>query len=373
MKEKHCIVHIPNHIEFSGKSGSNVRPQRMVEAFEKCGYHVDFVMGYGKERKKKIKEIKKSIRSGIKYDFMYCESSTMPTLLTEKCHIPLYPTLDFGFYKFCHKYGIKIGLFYRDIQWKFSIYQEYVAWYKKIVATLFYKYDLLKYRNLVDIFYIPSPPMINYLKKEKKLISKAKVLMPGGRDRSFILNSKNDYPYVPLHILYVGGVDRIYDLSVFLEAVKRLGNCVKVTLCCRREEWLESEYKYHEWLGYNINIIHKSGMDLEPFYMEADICCAFVGKGEYMSMAMPVKVFEYLGFCKPILATKGTEAGKFVEENNIGWCIDYSQEALVDTLRGIINNPNLLKEKEENEIKIVKKHTWQARAEQVISDLKQRL
>lgn len=33
-QEKRCIVHIPNHIEKSGKSGSNIRPIKMKQAFE---------------------------------------------------------------------------------------------------------------------------------------------------------------------------------------------------------------------------------------------------------------------------------------------------------------------------------------------------
>ena len=94
---KKCIVHIPNYIEKEGKSGSNIRPLKMKQAFEEAGYLVDFVYGYGKERKKKIKFIKEQIKKGIEYDFLYSESSTMPTLLTEKNHFPKYINLDFDF------------------------------------------------------------------------------------------------------------------------------------------------------------------------------------------------------------------------------------------------------------------------------------
>lgn len=110
-QEKRCIVHIPNHIEKSGKSGSNIRPIKMKQAFEENGYLVEYISGYGTERKVQINKIKRNIRNGIKYDFLYSESSTMPTLLTEKNHLPRYPFLDFSFFKFCKKNGIKIGLF----------------------------------------------------------------------------------------------------------------------------------------------------------------------------------------------------------------------------------------------------------------------
>ena len=56
MKEKRCIFHIPNYIDKTSKSGSSVRPQMMIKAFEEIGYHVDYVMGYGKERKSQIEK-----------------------------------------------------------------------------------------------------------------------------------------------------------------------------------------------------------------------------------------------------------------------------------------------------------------------------
>ena len=163
MKEKRCIFHIPNYIDKTSKSGSSVRPQMMIKAFEEIGYHVDYVMGYGKERKSQIEKIKRNIRNGVKYEFLYAENSTTPTLLTEKNHIPKYPFLDFGFFKFCKKYGIKIGLFYRDVYWKFPLYKQGVSFGKRMVTLPMFYYDLKKYKRYVDILYLPSKRMKKYV------------------------------------------------------------------------------------------------------------------------------------------------------------------------------------------------------------------
>lgn len=105
-QEKRCIVHIPNHIEKSGKSGSNIRPIKMKQAFEENGYLVEYISGYGTERKVQINKIKRNIRNGIKYDFLYSESSTMPTLLTEKNHLLRYPIFwILAFLNFARKTG----------------------------------------------------------------------------------------------------------------------------------------------------------------------------------------------------------------------------------------------------------------------------
>lgn len=89
-----------------------------------------------------------------------------------------------------------------------------------------------------------------------------------------------------------------------------------------------------------------------------------------MRMAMPIKVFEYLGHYIPIIATKDTAAGKFIEKENLGWSIEYNQEALKQCLHNILQNPTLLQEKRESEISAYEANTWKARAKQVILDLK---
>ena len=97
------IFHHPLPLRLNSSSASGIRPVRMLEAFRQLGYEVDVVAGYSSERKKIIKKIKQKIENGVKYDFIYSESSTMPTVLTDKHHLPLNPFLDFGFLFFVKK------------------------------------------------------------------------------------------------------------------------------------------------------------------------------------------------------------------------------------------------------------------------------
>lgn len=86
--EKRCIFHIPDYLDPDRASASQIRPRKMIKAFEQIGYRVDIVQGYGKQRKIKIEEIRRNVKYGVKYDFLYSESSTTPTLLTERHHLP---------------------------------------------------------------------------------------------------------------------------------------------------------------------------------------------------------------------------------------------------------------------------------------------
>ena len=72
--DKKCIFHIPNALDPMGTSGSQVRPRKMLQAFKNIGYDVDVIMGYGKSRLRSIREIKKKIIEGVKYDFLYSPS-----------------------------------------------------------------------------------------------------------------------------------------------------------------------------------------------------------------------------------------------------------------------------------------------------------
>lgn len=369
MKEdncKRCIFHIPVFIDPGGKSGSNIRPMKMISAFEKQGYAVECIMGYGKERKEKIKKVKEKIKQGVNYDFLYSESSTMPTLLTEKNHLPRYLGLDFGFFKFCKKHGIQIGLFYRDIQWKFPMYKESVFWYKRCVSIPLYRYDLWQYGKLLDRFYLASLAMKKYLEEYPKLLDKADILPPGcdAIEELEAHNIENE----KLRIFYVGGINRIYNLEMFLKVLAKFEN-VELVLCCRKTEWEESKDIYDRYMTPRIKIVHAMGEELENYYKWADLCCAFAGKGEYMSIAMPIKVFEYLGHLKPMFGTADTEAGRFIEENHIGWSIKYTEKDLERVLRKIIADPSVLKKMSKHLKDVRQKNLWTERVKKVAKDL----
>lgn len=368
MSIKRCIVHIPNSIDSRALSGSQIRPLRMIQAFRDCGYMVDVVMGNSHERKNQIKKIKKNIKNGIKYDFLYSESSTMPTLLTDKDHIPRHPFLDFGFWKFCKKNNIRIGLFYRDVQWKFPFYKESVSLVKRMIALPMYRYDLYKYKTLLDVFYLPTKQMKKYLKECPELLGRSKWLMPGCNEQENLSSYDEDERKI-INIFYVGGIVAIYDIQKFLEAVSGIDK-VNVIICCRKPEWEKVKKKYQKYLQKNIKIVHASGKELDKYYEWADICSVLGGDGDYFSMAMPVKVFEYLGKNKPMLGIKGSASGDFIENEKIGWTTEYSVEDIQKCINFIVEHPNELKEKRENEKMCFEKNTWKARAQQVINDLR---
>lgn len=361
---KRCIFHVPGYLDPDRASASQIRPVKMKKAFEEIGYTVDIVQGYGKDRKKQIGIIKKKIKSGITYDFLYSESSTMPTLLTEKSHIPVYPFLDFGFLKYIKKQGIRVGLFYRDIYWKFPKYKKDVKGLRYFAAVFLYRYDLRQYKRILDKLYLPSQKMYEYIKYEipENIVD---VLPPGCEHTRIPKKKMGDNS---LTLLYVGGIGGNYRFHTVLEVVSKMPE-VNFILCCRKEEWKQELKNYEKYLNKNIYVYHEKGSGLEKLYEKADIGLVFLESAAYGNMSMPYKTFEYLGHELPVIASKGTVAGSFVMQENVGWVLEYRAETMKKLLESLLENQNKYLEKKKNVQIVAERHTWAKRAKKVEKDL----
>lgn len=359
---KKCIFHIPMYISDMDTNASSIRPFKMIEAFRATGYDVDVVMGYGKARKAQIKKIKSNIRKGTKYDFLYSESSTMPTLLTEKRHLPVYPLLDFNFFKFCKNNNLKIGLFYRDIYWKFDIYKEGIKKWIPFVTIPFYKYDLKKYAKLVDILYTPSNEFAEYL----DIQISTKPLPSGGEyvhDKDF-----NHRENSSLELIYVGGISHSNSIRGLLEAIQPLEE-VRLTICCNKSEWDAYKPSYVDILTDRVRVVQGKGAELQKYYDSADIACLYYKNSSYSHIAMPTKLFEYIGNCMPIVSNSGKLAAEFIEKSDIGWVVNYEKDDLANLLKYLISHKDEIKRKSLNASRVAVQNTWKKRAEEVATDL----
>lgn len=353
---KRCIVHLPNKLNPDLASASQIRPKKMIMAFKKIGYEVDVVEGNSKDRSRIIRRIKKNIVSGVKYDFMYAESSTMPTLLTDSNHLPLHPFLDFGFFRFVKKHGIKIGLFYRDIYWKFPIYRENVKGIKGAFAVAMYKYDLEQYNKWLDILYMATERSYQYVNREITNPS-LETLPPACED---------DYcTYKPIGktitLLYVGGLGKQYQIDKVLEVVKEL-KMYNLIICCREKEWQSEKERLEQYLSDNIQIVHKSGDELNALYGIANIGILLFKPDEYRKIAMPYKTFEYMGNGLPMIASSDTGVGDYVNQQGIGWTIPYNNSALKELLLALYDNRQEILLKSEACKQSIMSNKWTDRA-----------
>lgn len=364
------IYHIPYKLNREHPSGSQIRPLKLLKAFENLNYKVDFIEGSASERREKIRRVKMNIKSGIKYKFLYAESSTAPTLLTEPHHLPTHPFLDYGFFSFCKRHDIRIGLFYRDIFWNFPFYGKGLTVWKIYIARLFYKLDLFMYRRFLSVLFLPS------VKMEKHIPMKFNIpildLPPAALYRNEIKKTDN-YPkdFERINIFYVGGISDLYRMHLLFECINELNN-VYVTVCCRVSDWNNVKHEYLELLSDKIQIIHEKEEGLEAYFNKAHLLSLFIEDHKYWEFVMPLKLFEYIKHQKPIIAIKGTAVGEFVHLRNLGWQIEYNKVELKSLIMAIYSNQIEYRNKWLSISHVLFENTWEARVETINKSLNPR-
>lgn len=362
---KQCIFYLPYKLDEHGAGARMMRPRKMAQAFQDIGYEVVMISGTSSERRGMIHDVKKRIKSGEKYDFLYMENHTEPTLLTDPSHLPTHPFMDYGFLKFARKHGIPIGMFYCDVFWKFDFYGADLPTWKKQAALACYRYDVREYEKLLDIFYCPNAVAYPQKIGSEKLGKIARVLLPGAEDIPVPAKKRTDEP---LTVFYVGGITLHYRIEELLKAIC-MTEGTQLILCCRKNEWESEQENFTPYMCDRVEVVHCSGDELEELYARADVGALMFEENEYMCMTVPYKAYEYLGHELPVMSTKGTIAGSFVEKNDIGWNIAYSAKAIQRVFREIFEDPALLPHKQRN-CKIAKEENlWTCRAEQVVRDL----
>ncbi|QQY15888.1 glycosyltransferase [Cutibacterium avidum] len=355
---RRCIYHVPYPLDPSTTFGGQKRAVAMLKALADWG-EVWLVAGNAAQRRRQMKVVMDAVKAGTRFEFCYSESSTMPTALTEPHHLPTHPIEDFAFLARLRRHGIPVGLFYRDVYWKFPIYGEGVPKAKQMVAQAMYRYDLLAYRQCLDVLFLPSLRMGDWVDVGDRVL---KVPLPPGHD---IDETPAATPSSPLSLFYVGGLGSLYDLRAFCEAVSKVPDA-SLTICTRPKEWEQARKDYEPVMKGNIKVVHANGKkELEPYFAAANVAVLAMAPHEYRDFAAPLKLFEYIGNGKPIIATQNTFVGDVVSRDQIGWTVKASVDEFVTLLTDLVEHPDHVESARDNVMAARDQHTWPARVEQL--------
>lgn len=360
------IFYHPAPIQENASSASGIRPFKMLSAFKRAGFEVDTVCGYPPERATSIRTIKKNVAKGVEYDFVYGENTTYPFSLCDPDHNPKYLFLDYSFWIWLKRKKIPYGCFYRDIYWKFPEFHKAIPIIKRLIFRVFYYMDVLFLKRTTKILFLPSREMALHVPFNFKPEC-IEPLPPGCdiKEGTYSLRANSD---APINVFYAGGIlPPAYNLEPMLSFFSSQTGRFRLTICCREAEWdvVVQKGVYNEINSPNIRIVHKNGPDLEEEWLRSSLFLALWERITYRDFAVPFKIFEALGYGVPVITTSDTEAGNFVEANNLGWSINPTAEELKSLLEKIQQSPGLLKEKRSAALSIQKNHTWEARAARV--------
>jgi glycosyltransferase involved in cell wall biosynthesis len=255
-----------------------------------------------------------------------------------------------------------VGLFYRDIYWKFPQFETGLSRLKLSAARYFYRADLRAYLNSVDTLFLPSRRMAKYLPEENQ--SQVAPSPPGATLRAPAKRMSSK----PLSLLYVGGIGYGYQLHKCVSAVTLVPD-THLIICTREAEWSEHQNSYNIESNVRVEVVHKSAHSLDDLYASADICVLFLKVDEYRDFAAPVKLYEYLGAGKPVIVSEGCLAAEIIKQTGAGWVVEYDELALSNLLIYLSNNPQEVHAKSQIAISLGKKQTWVSRARIIANHL----
>lgn len=352
------IFHHPLPIEADPQVGSSTHVTRMLRGFEAAGYEIEIVAGSSRERVGAMKKLRREIARGRRFDFAFAEASTAPTSLNDPSHLPLRPIADWRFFRFLRRQGVPVGLFYPDVHWRFPFYAAVVPVLKRIVAKSFYWYDLAWYHDVVDALFMPSSFMrlsVPTWRSSARVVG----LAPGGDMDPLPLQQRAGQ----LHLFYVGSVTApLYDITDLVRAVNDVPGVFLTISCPAGEREIASGM-----VNERITLVHEHGDALRERYWECDIACLVYTAEPYRVFAMPVKMFEAIGFGRPVLTGPGTSASAFIEASGMGWVVEPSH--LSTKLAALAADASLVRQRYETVIAEQDKHSWMSRAEFVAGSL----
>jgi glycosyltransferase involved in cell wall biosynthesis len=320
------LMHMPYPFPQELTSGSRVRPYQMYRAFLDLGYKVELIAGDVSGRKKQILDL---IRNGNTGDIAFCYS--------EPSTLPVHPVWDHLLYCFLAKRKLPTGIFYRDAYWKLASWYSYKG-LKTRYPWLRYRLDLLVFSMTATVIFFPSQTMADLF----SLAPPKAPLPPGGQIMA------GEYYLRPVDeiktVAYVGGIKQQYGLEILLQALDLVNRKVALNLelVCRQDEVMQqrptfAKYDGTEWL----HVHHLTNKDLEQVYRRSAIAVIPRPKSFYNDLAMPVKLFEYLSYGLPIVATNCTEMANFISRNKVGLIAEDNASSLADRLLQLVEDKAL--------------------------------
>lgn len=358
---KVMIFHAPYPMETNPTSASRLRPLRMREAFKTLGYYVIDVSGTTPQRRQALKSLRKTLKSGLRPDFFYSENSTQPNLFATSIKDGFAPTLDYRIMRQAHQHNIPIGVFYRDIYWRFP---QFAA--KDLIgriSPLLHRLDMCGYQRNNAHLFLPSLNMAEVMGLDAAQSFSA--LPPAGNDDSVLPLPEQLHP---LRLFYVGGIGGHYRLDKLIKAVAGNPN-INLELVTRKPQWKTAIQADSSLKSKNIHPHHLDSWQLAPLYAQSLIAVLLVEPTPYRDFAAPVKLFEYISRGRPILVSAGTEAARIVSKYDAGWVVDYEDEAIANILRHLQEHPEEIAEKAAKAAAAAMENTWTTRARQVAQTL----
>jgi glycosyltransferase involved in cell wall biosynthesis len=227
-----------------------------------------------------------------------------------------------------------------------------------------------------------------YLWKEKKLLKYVDEIITVNEilweyfkkitDKSItiIMNCKpiKDKTYEPtknkkMTVLYIGGLYEPRFLLELVDVIKDIPDVHAIIVGYRGEPDYIETLKNKSADTKNVDFIRGIPLkDVLPMTKKADVIFHMVDPRDLNNrIGTGNKQFEAMVCGRPIISTKGTNDGDFVEKGKRGLTIEYTKEALKQAIITLRDNPKLREEMGRNALELaLKRYNWEKQEEKLI-------
>ncbi len=253
--------------------------------------------------------------------------------------------------------GALIFPFIRDLYWKhpetleinddvkrwFHVCETEMKWYLKNACALFF----------------PSNAMaetIDFPNKDE---------LPPGGDASRCLQS--DLPKNK-NIIFVGKISKKAGVETLLKAMRYVimeQSDAHCTIVGSGNQTLIDKWKLKNWVTFTKGIY----WDMPRLMSEAYVATIpWVTYLEHNNLTMPLKLFDYLSFGRPVVVTDCKTMANFIQNNKVGIVTDDSPQEFAKGLLKILNNNRKAEKLGRNAISVVRNgHSWKDRAQELLA------
>lgn len=360
---KSVLLYYPFEVAENANSGSKLRPKEMYKAFQEWGAkeNVDILLLSGNSSTREVLFEKWKAEGKLENVwFCYMENQTIPFWMTDKGHIPKKPLVDKKVMSYLKERHVPVGVFYRDVYWKFDeLYP--LKGPKKAVMKTIYRMEERFYNKYCQAIFLPSDAMGKFVDIQRQMIS----LPPGGKEMNVVKKEKNTKL---AQGLYVGGINNEdYGLFLLLDAMEIAngqGKVAELTIVCREDEYKQlPEEKKARIQEFDVAVRHLSGEALNELYREMDFAFIPRYRSRYNDFAVPVKLVEYLSNELPVIATYCQAQREIIEADGYGIICEDKPN---DMARAIGEMAQHAADYRGNIQKtFLQKHSWAARVEKV--------
>lgn len=232
--------------------------------------------------------------------------------------------------------GWKVKLL--DLGWRISI-----AAYQRLASRLLYpSYGLAAcFQNQADVDVLP----------------------PGGLPDRW----RAPLAWDPPAIVYLGAASHRYGSDMLLDAMEKVVSRFPSACCrfitvddrylqshpARRASWLSVERKHFE--------------DLPEVMRSATLTVAPLLRNSYNDLAMPVKIFDYMSFGRPLVVTDCRDMAALVNEFEAGVVVQDNVESLAGGILRLLEDPKLASRLGKNAYQAIQTaHSWEHRAARLL-------